>query len=144
MSTEQNKAIARRIQEELWDQKNLAVADELLAPSYVDHVPGSPPDVPPGPARYKETASAYFTAFPDVRVTVELQIAEGDMVVTRWKSHATHTGSLFGMPATNKSTSVTGITIDHIVNGKLVESWTEFDNLGSMQKLGVAPRAYFR
>ena len=144
MSTEENKAIARRIQEEFWDQKNLAVADELLAPTYVDHVPGSPPVVPPGPARHKEIASAYFTAFPDVRVTVELQIAEGDMVVTRWKSHATHTGSLFGMPATNKSTSVTGITIDHIVNGKLVESWTEFDNLGSMQKLGVAPRAYSR
>jgi predicted ester cyclase len=144
MSTEENKAIARRIQEELWDQKNLAVADELLASTYVDHVPGSPPDVTPGPAKYKETASVYFTAFPDVRVTVEQQIAEGDMVVTRWKSHATHTGSLFGMPATNKATSVTGITIDHIVDGKLVESWTEFDNLGSMQKLGVAPRAYSR
>ena len=100
--------------------------------------------MPPGPARHKEIASAYFTAFPDVRVTVEFQIAEGDMVVTRWKSHATHTGSLFGMPATNKATSVTGITIDHIENGKLVESWTEFDNLGSMQKLGVAPRAYSR
>ena len=144
MSTEENKAIARRIQEEFWDQKNLAVADELLAPTYVDHGPGSPPSVTPGPAVYKETASAYFMAFPDVRVTVEFQIAEGDMVVTRWKSHATHTGSLFGMSATHKSTSVTGITIDHIVDGKLVESWTEFDNLGSMQKLGVAPRAYSR
>ena len=144
MSTEENKAIARRIQEEFWDQKNLGVADELLAPTYVDHVAGSPPGVPPGPGGYKQSASAYFTAFPDVHITVEHQIAEGDMVVTRWKSHATHTGSLFGMPATNKSTSVTGITIDHIVNGKLVESWTEFDNLGSMQKLGVAPRAYSR
>ncbi len=144
MSTEENKAIARRMQEEFWDQKNLAVADELLAPTHVDHVPGSPPEVPPGPARHKKIASASFTAFPDVRVTVEFQIAEGDMVVTRWKSHATHTGSLFGMPATHKSTSVTGITIDHIVDGKLVESWTEFDNLGSMQKLSVAPRAYSR
>ena len=62
MSTEENKAIARQIQEELWDQKNLAVADELLAPTYVDHVAVSPPEVPPGPARHKEIASAYFTA----------------------------------------------------------------------------------
>ena len=139
MSTEENKAIARRIQEELWDQKNLAVADELLAPTYVDHVPGSPPDVPPGPARHKEIASAYFTAFPDVRVTVEFQIAEGDMVVTRWKSHATHTGSLFGMPATNKSATITGITISRIVEGKAVETWTNFDNLGMLQQLGVIP-----
>ena len=139
MSAQDNKAHASRFFEEFWDQKNLAVADELLAPTYVDHVPGSPPDVTPGPARYKETASAYFTAFPDVRVTVEFQIAEGDMVVTRWKSHATHTGSLFGMPATNKSSTVTGITIYRIAGGKIVETWTNFDALGMMQQLGVVP-----
>ena len=139
MSTEENKAIARRIQEELWDQKNLAVADELLAPNYVDHVADSLPGVPPGPAGYKQSASAYFTAFPAVRITVEHQIAEGDMVVTRWTSHGTNTGSHHGRPATHKSATVTGITIDHIVDGKLVESWTEYDNLSSMQQLGVAP-----
>jgi steroid delta-isomerase-like uncharacterized protein len=139
MSTEENKALARRIQEELWDQKNLAVADELLAATYIDHVAGSPAGVPSGPEGYKHIASAYFTAFPDVRITVERQIAEGDFVVTRWTSHGTNTGNHHGRPATHKSATVTGITIDHIVDGKLVESWTEYDKLSSMQQLGVAP-----
>ena len=139
MSTQDNKALARRFFEEFWDQKNLAVADELLAANHVDHTPGSPPGLPPGPEGFKQFASAYFTAFPDIRITIEDQVAEGDRVVTRWKAQGTNTGSLFGMPATNKSATITGITIDRVASGKIVETWTNFDNIGMLQQLGVIP-----
>ena len=139
MSAQDNKANASRFFEEFWDQKNLAVADELLAANHVDHTPGSPPGLPPGPAGFKQFGSVYFTAFPDLHITIDDQVAEGEMVVTRWTSHGTNTGSLFGMPATNKSATITGITISRIVDGKAVETWTNFDNLGMLQQLGVIP-----
>jgi steroid delta-isomerase-like uncharacterized protein len=139
MSAEDNKVLSRRLFQEFWDQKHLAVADELLAANHVDHTPGSPPELPPGPAGIKQFASLYFTAFPDIRVTIEDQVAEGDRVVTRWRAHGTNTGSLFGMPATNQSATITGITIDRIAGGKIVETWTNFDNLGMLQQLGVLP-----
>ena len=139
MSTEENKSLARRFFEEFWDQKNLAAADELMAATHVDHTPGSPAGLPPGPEGFKQFGSVYFAAFPDLRLTLEDQIAEGDKVVTRWTSYGTNTGSLFGMPATNKSATLTGITISRIVNGKVVETWTNFDTLGMLQQLGVVP-----
>jgi steroid delta-isomerase-like uncharacterized protein len=138
MSTEDNKALVRRFFQEFWDQHHLAVADELMAAHHVDHTPGSPP-LPPGPVGFKQFGSVYFTAFPDLRITIDDQVAEGDRVVTRWTSHGTNTGSLFGMPATNKSATITGITISRIVDGKAVETWTNFDNLGMLQQLGVVP-----
>jgi len=74
-----------------------------------------------------------------VENAIEDQVAEGDTVVTLWTTHGTNTGSLFGMPATNKPATITGITIDHIVGGKIVETWTNFDALGMLQQLGVVP-----
>lgn len=139
MSTEQNKALARRFIEEIWNQKNLAVAKELMAATYVFHTPGSPPGLPPGPEGFQQFASAFFTAFPDVHTSIKDQLAEGDKVVTRWTSRGTNTGSLFGMPATGKSATITGITIDRITDGKIVESWDELDQLGMLQQLGVIP-----
>jgi steroid delta-isomerase-like uncharacterized protein len=139
MSTEQNKALALRFIEEIWNQKNLAVAKELMAATYVFHTPGSPPGLQPGPEGFQQFASAFFTAFPDVHTSIEDQLAEGDKVVTRWTSRGTNTGSLFGMPATGKSAIITGITIDRIADGKIVESWDELDQLGMLQQLGVIP-----
>jgi steroid delta-isomerase-like uncharacterized protein len=139
MSAEDNKVLSHRLFQEFWDQKHLMVVDELLAANHVDHTPGSPPGLPPGPEGIKQFASLYFTAFPDIRVTIEDQVAEGDRVVTRWRAQGTNTGSLFGMPATNKSATITGITIDRVASGKIVETWTNFDNLGMLQQLGVLP-----
>jgi steroid delta-isomerase-like uncharacterized protein len=139
MSTEQNKALARRFIEEIWNQKNLALARELIAATYVFHTPGSPPGLPPGPEGFHQFASAFLTAFPDVHTSIEDQLAEGDKVVTRWTSRGTNTGSLFGMPTTGKSATITGITIDRFAEGKIVESWDELDQLGMLQQLGVIP-----
>src|SRR5947209_9301219 len=123
MSAEENKALNHRFFEEFWDQKNLAVADELMAPDHVNHTAGSPPGLPPGPEGFKQFASVYFTAFPDLRITIDDLVAEGDKVVTRWTTRATHKGDLMGIPPTSKQVTITGITIDRIDGGKIVETW---------------------
>lgn len=81
----------------------------------------------------------FMSAFPDTKMTVEQQIAEGDKVVTRWKAQGTHKGELMGIPPTGKQVTVTGISIERIVGGMIVESWEEFDQMGMMQQLGVIP-----
>ena len=139
MSTDENKALGQRFFEEFWIHRNLAIADELLAANFVDHTPGSPPGLPPGPDGHKQFALLYFTAFPDIRATIEDMVVEGDRVVTRWRVQGTNTGSLFGMPATNRSADFTGVTINRVADGKIAEQWVQFDALGMMQQLGVIP-----
>jgi predicted ester cyclase len=78
-------------------------------------------------------------AFPDLNITIEDQIAEGDKVVTRWVGRGTQQGELQGIPPTGKQATTSGIAIDRIVSGKLVETWDQFDALGMMQQLGVVP-----
>ena len=141
MSTESNKAISRRFLEEVFGQGKLAVADEIVAPDHVDHGPGALPGVPHGPEGSKMLVTGYRNAFPDIHFTIDEQIAEGDKVVTRWTGHGTHKGELAGIPATGKSATVTGMGVDRIVNGKIVESWGIFDQFGMMQQLGVIPAA---
>ncbi len=136
MSTEENKALSRRLIEEVWNQGNLAVIDELTAPNYVDHDPTGPIQ---GPEGMKQFVSMYLTAYPDTHFTIEDQIAEGDRVVTRWTARGTHKGPLMGIPPTGKQVTVAGISIDRVVNGKLVEDWSSYDALGMMQQLGVVP-----
>src|SRR5712692_3968146 len=120
MSTEDNKANARRFIEEVWNQGNLAVIDEITSPNYVDHDPAMTVQ---GIEGLKQFVSMYLTAYPDTHFTIEDQIAEGDTVVTRWTARGTHKGPLMGIPPTGKQVTVTGITIDRFANGKGVESW---------------------
>lgn len=137
MSAEDNKALVRRIFQEFWDQKNLAIADELVETNHTNHTPGDRPGLPSGLEGFKQLAIAYLTAFPDLQVTIVEQVAEENTVVTHWTAQGTNTGSLFGTPATNKIATVVGITINRIAGGKIVESWTQFDHLGMYQQLGV-------
>jgi len=92
-----------------------------------------------GPAGVKELIAGYRAAFPDIHVTIEDQIADGDLVVSRWSAKGTHQGELMGIPATGKHATVTGITIDRIADGLIVESWNNWDTLGLMQQLGAIP-----
>ena len=139
MSTEANKAVSRRFLEEIFGQGKLAVADEIIAPNHVNSGPGALPGLPPGPEGSKQIVMVYRNAFPDVQFTIDEQIAEGDKVMTRWTAHGTHKGELAGIPPTGKSSTVTGMGVDRIVNGKIVESWGIFDQFGMMQQLGVIP-----
>jgi len=139
MSTDTNKAVSRRFLMEIFGQGKLAVADEIIALDYVNAGPGALPGLPPGPEGSKQLVMVYRNAFPDVQFTIDEQIAEGDKVVTRWTAHGTHKGELAGIPPTGKSATVTGMGVDRIVNGKIVESWGLFDQFGMMQQLGVIP-----
>jgi steroid delta-isomerase-like uncharacterized protein len=134
--SEKNKAISRRIFEEVWAGE-LDVADEVLEEGYVMH--GLGVELPPGPDGFKLFVSTYRSAFPDVEMTVEDQIAEGDMVATRWTARGTHQGELMGIPATGKEIQVTGMVMGRVAGDKMVEGWTNWDGLGMMQQLGVIP-----
>ena len=139
MSTETNKAVVRRFLVEMFSQGKLAVADEIVAPEHVDRGPGTVPGLPPGPEGTKMFVTVYRNAFPDVQFTIDEQIAEGDKVVTRWTARGTHKGELAGIQPTGKSSTVTGMTVDRFMNGKVVESWGIFDQFGMLQQLGVIP-----
>ena len=116
MLLETNKTVARRLLEEVWNKGNLAVLNEIIAQDHVSRGPGTLPELPAGPDGTKQLVTVYRNAFPDVRFTIDEQIAEGDQVVTRWTADGTHKGELQGIPATGKSSTVTGIAVDRIVN----------------------------
>ena len=139
MSTEENKALLRRSVEEVFSaQGDLDVADEIYAPNYVGHNPLDPEDVR-GPEGAKEQARMYRSAFPDVRLSIEEQVAEGDRVVTRWIGSGTHQGEMMGIAPTGNQIRVDGITISRIQDGKVVEDWELFNALGLMQQLDAIP-----
>jgi steroid delta-isomerase-like uncharacterized protein len=139
MSIEENKAIARRFFEEVWNNGNLAVADELLAPNIIFHLPGEPEEVIGDRESYKQVVRRNRTAFPDLQEEIEDMIAEGDRVVTRWLWRGTHQGEWHGHAPTGKTFTYGGITILRIADGKIVEDWFYSDLLGLQQQLGTLP-----
>jgi steroid delta-isomerase-like uncharacterized protein len=138
MSAESNKALSRRLLEEAFNAGNTNVVDELAAADFVNH-DSALPEPTVGPDAAKTSIQGYRAAFPDLRITIEDQIADGDRVVTRWSAKGTQEGDLMGVAATGKQATVTGITIDRIVDGRIAESWTNWDTLGMLQQLGVVP-----
>jgi steroid delta-isomerase-like uncharacterized protein len=139
MLLETNKTVSRRFFEEVWNKGNLSVLDEIITKDHVNSGPGTISGLPNGPEGSKQFVTAYRNAFPDLHLTIDEQIAEGDKVVTRWTAQGTHQGELAGLPATGKSSTVSGIVVDRIANGKIAESWGIFDEFGLMQQLGVIP-----
>jgi predicted ester cyclase len=132
---------SRRLIEEGFNEGKLELADQWIAPEAVNHDPAEPASVRAlrGPEVFKGTVTMYRSAFPDVRITVDDVIAAGDKVALRWHSEGTHRGELAGYAPTGARGSVTGISIDHWKDGKIVESWSEWDNLGLARQLGAAP-----
>ena len=115
MSTEQNKAVVRRFMTEVLTGRNIGLADEVLAPNYVNRMTGA--DL----AAFKGMLTGMSTALTDVRFEIDDLVAEGDAVVARWKMEATHTGSLMGETPTGKQISSRGLTYYRLVNGQIVE-----------------------
>ena len=134
--SETNKTVVRRLFEEVWNKGNLPVTDELFAPNYVHH-DSSTPDVGRGPESEKKRATLYRTAFPDLRLTIEDIIAEGETVTARWSCKGTHKGDFSGIAPTGKLFTISGISVARFTNGKMVEGWVNWDALGLMQQLGV-------
>jgi steroid delta-isomerase-like uncharacterized protein len=133
--SEENKALARRAWEAV---ENPDLVDEVYAPDVVWHEPDG--EVIRGTEEAKQFISTYKTAFPDLNISVEDVIAEGDKVVTRVTLRGTHQGETeqFGAP-TGRQLEGTGVTISRIEGGKIVEDWDSYDNLSTLQQLGLPP-----
>jgi steroid delta-isomerase-like uncharacterized protein len=136
MTPQQNKALIRRFYEEVWGKGNLAVVDDVFAADYTRHDlrPGNPL---PGPEGQKKIAADFRTAFPDLQVTIDLMIAEDDMVAVRVTNEGTNTGPWGTTPPTGKHARFSGVNIFRLKNGKVVEIWNHRDDLGVMQQLGA-------
>ena len=136
MDTERNKAAKRRYFE-AFNAQNLDAIDELFAPEYVLHIPGSP-DVE-GPETLKQMVADSLAALSEAVLTADDMVAEGDKVTTRWTMTAIHSGDFMGVPATNQRITAHGIIIDRFVDGRVVEAWESFDMYGLMKQLGAIP-----
>ena len=135
--SEANKSVVRRFYEEVFVRGNLDLIDEISAPDFVDHNPA--PGQAPGIEGIKQALTEYRSAFPDLEITVEDMIAEGDKVAARITATGTHKGEFAGIPATGRRATISVIDIVRVVDGKAVERWGVEDNMGLMQQLGVIP-----
>ena len=136
---EANKEIIRKYFktiDEAGKTGNAAIMDEFLSEDFVEHNPF--PSVPANREGWKQIFKMFSEAAPGYHVIDDL-IAEGDKVVARITAHGKHIGNLFGIPATNKEFSMTGIAIWRIKNGKIIEHWNQTDQVGMMAQLGVLP-----
>jgi steroid delta-isomerase-like uncharacterized protein len=136
--SEENKAVARRAFEDHFNTGNFDLAEEIFTADYINHDP-SLPDFGSGPEAANQAVRLYRDAFPDARITVEDQVAEGDRVATRWSARGTHQGELVGVSPTGGPVEITGITISRIEGGKIAEDWINYDALGMMQQIGAIP-----
>jgi predicted ester cyclase len=126
MSLEENKALVRREQAELWNHTgNLDAAAELFAPDRVEDA--------------KQEAASVRRGFPDLESTIEDLIAERDKVVVHWRAQGTHRGEYMGITPTGNRVNFRGISIYRIEGGKIAESWSVSDDLGLMRQIGAIP-----
>jgi predicted ester cyclase len=131
------KEIDRQLLEEPW-KGNIGVIDQFVDENYVGNDP-SLPEPMRGKQGFKEFVQMYLSAFPDGSITADDQIAEGDIVATRWTARGTHQGELMGIAPTMKQVTVVGLSYTKFKNGKMVESWANWDTLGMLQQIGAVP-----
>jgi steroid delta-isomerase-like uncharacterized protein len=140
MSTEQNKVLIQKWVDEVLNTRDISdqsPAYQLVAADFVGHFPGQPPIE--GLEAFRQFGSLYFSAFPDLQITAEDLITEGEKVTMRYGWRGTHKGELMGIAATGKQVTTSGISILRVANGKIAEQWDSFDTLGMLQQLGVLP-----
>lgn len=137
MGIEENKALANRWTEDVWNQGKMVAIDTLCAPNFTFNYPF--PGMQPDKEGYKKVVTAYRTAFHNLHLTNKIVIAEGDKVAIRWRGQSVHQGEFMGVAPTGKQVTMTGNTIARIENGKIVGEWTEMDSIGLMQQIGAFP-----
>jgi steroid delta-isomerase-like uncharacterized protein len=137
VALEENKTLYRRWFEEVVSEGDLSLADELLADTYGMHFPGM--EEPVDREGHKQLVMMFRAGFPDWMETVEDVLAEGDKVVIRVTGRGTHEGEFQGIPPTGRRVSATGVGIGRIENGRIVETWAEYDALGLVQQLVAIP-----
>ena len=132
---EKNKAFIQAFNEDFWNKHNIAAFENYFTADFIVHFA----DGDLNGEQYKGLCQAYFAAFPDLHITTDDLVAEGDKVTKVWTANSTHKGELMGIPATGKQIVVKGIEVFRIADGKIAEIWASMDNLGMMQQLGVIP-----
>jgi steroid delta-isomerase-like uncharacterized protein len=137
MTAENNKAVMQRFVEFI-NTASEKLAEELIAPDAIFHVPGRPEPMR-GPAGYLAIIAMMRSGFPDIQWTLEELVAEGDKVAARFTMRGTHRGVFFGVPPTEKTILVQAMNLYRLSNGKIVEERGQPDLLGLLQQIGAVP-----
>lgn len=135
MSQPDNKATVRHFIEQVVNTGNLEAMDQFVAQNIVDH--NNPPDAPQGIEVYKQHLAAVRQTYGNFYLTIEAQLAEGELVVTRVTARGTHQNEWFGLKPSGKLITLTGINIDRVVEGKIVEHWGEANTLAALLQMGA-------
>ncbi len=141
MSIAANRALWRKLPEQVLNERNFDYVDEVVADNYVEHTP-----LPPGYGNDRESVKRFFrdevtVAFPDLRINVQFTLADEDgLVAGRMTLTGTHLGTFAGIPATGKSATWTESHFGRIVDGKVTEHWADIDLFGMLAQLGVIPK----
>lgn len=130
-----NKDLVRSFIEEVFNKRNVGAIDQFVAANQVDHT--LPANLPANTTGTKQAIEMYLRAFPDVRVTIDDMVAEGDKVAVRYTSRGTQRRAFVGLPPTGRQVAVPSYLIARIADGKIVEQWGLDDRLGMLQQLGV-------
>ena len=136
MTAEQNKKLIERLFTEVMNGKNVELIDEIVAPSFSNH---GIPNAKPGPSGFKEVVQQFITGFPDIQITIQQLVADGDTVATRGYWTGTNNGAFMGAPATGKQVRVDYIDWWKVENGKCAENWVQMDMPALMAQLGLQP-----
>jgi steroid delta-isomerase-like uncharacterized protein len=137
MVQQDTKELIQQYAERIWDRGELDAIDQLFSPEFVRHGPALEGGDTRGLEGLKQLVRMYRGSFPDLSVPIDEQIAEGDMVVTRWTASGTQQGELLGMAPTGRRVRVPGILIDRVAEGRIAEEWASYDGLSMLQQLGA-------
>lgn len=142
MAPERPKTLVRQLFERFWNHGDLATAERLLAPTFIDHTPLL--GIYPAATRVDRAAflagrARLQAAFPDLTCTLEDLIAEHDLVAARWRMHGSHQGHYLGQPPSGKQFTITGISIYQVAQEQIIAVWSEHNLLGLLQQLAIVP-----
>jgi steroid delta-isomerase-like uncharacterized protein len=141
--SKQNVDLAKRWFEEVWNKRRLDAIDEMATDDVVGHGEAEHGKDLRGKAHVKVFATHLLGAFPDIKVTPMVSVAEGDLVALRWQATMSHKGPFMGIAATGRNLEITGTTIFRFADGKIAEAWDNWDQLAMMVQIGAVPAASF-
>jgi len=140
MSVQKNLLLCLTFGQKMINERDLSLASEFIAPGSIHHELGDvPEDFQRGPRAMAQFVNLYLRAFPDLRLTFEDALADRDRVVTRWRLEGTQDGPLMGIAPSGRWVSIEGIRIDRIEDGKIAESWMQWDMLTLLEQIGALP-----
>jgi steroid delta-isomerase-like uncharacterized protein len=139
---QEHSALIRRWFEEVWNKGRMEAIEEMTSPDVIGHGQAQH-DTDVGLDEFRNFAAGLRAAFPDMKVVIDQTLEQGDKVVARWTSTMTHTGEFLGFAASGKKATITGTSIQRIVDGKIVEGWDNWDQLGLLVQIGAVPAAHF-